>query len=370
MVNERAFWLAWSQVEGVGATLLFRLHQHFGSLITAWEASLPELEAVDGFGPQNARTAVKQRSLLNPEKLLRQHEQDNPCFWTPADAEYPRLLLEISDPPPLLYYRGQVDFQENEGIKSAIAIVGTRSPSEYGRRWTRKISTALVQAGFTVVSGLAEGVDTEAHQACLSAGGRTVAVLGTGVNVVYPWSNRNLTKDVLKQGLLLSEHPAGTPPDRSNFPKRNRIIAGLCRATLVLEAPSKSGALITARLANEYNRDVYALPGSLDNPRSLGCLKLLNQGAHVILGVNHLLEMLSGMPRLDIVQSVLPLTEPPIDLAPDLQKVLQVVSSEPISFDLIVEQVSLATGEVLGALAQLELLGLVAQLPGMQYQRS
>ncbi len=369
-MEERAFWVAWSQVDGIGPILLLRLKQHFGTLAAAWDANASTLEAVDGIGPQVAQSAVKGRSRLDPERVLQEHEQKNPCFWTPADPDYPRLLLEIPDPPPVLYFRGQVNPQENQGVLPAIAIVGTRDPSDYGRRWTRRLSAALAQAGFTIVSGLAEGVDTEAHASCLSVGGRTWAVLGTGVDMVYPWSNRRLAEKMGEKGLLISEYPDGTPPDRANFPRRNRIIAGLSRVTLVLEAPTKSGALITARLANDYNRDVYVLPGSLDNTRSQGCLRLLSNGAHVILGENHLLEAVGALPRLDLVRSVAMDESQSLKLEPELEQVLKAITSEPVTFDAIVQQVSLTTGGVLAALSQLEILGLVSQLPGMRYQLS
>ncbi|MBF2002857.1 MAG: DNA-protecting protein DprA [Synechococcales cyanobacterium M58_A2018_015] len=384
MAEERAFWLAWSQVSGIGAVLIRRLHQHFGSLALAWEASPADLEAVEGFGPQVAALAVQGRRSIDPELLLDQHQQDNPEFWTPADAAYPRLLWEIPDPPPVLYYRGQMDqldHLDHHCMPPAVAIVGTRGPTDYGKRWTRRLSMALAQAGFTIVSGLAEGIDTEAHQSCLSVGGRTLAVMGTGVDVIYPPFNRRLAEQIAHNGLLLSEYPAGTQPDRVNFPRRNRIIAGLCQATLVIEAPQKSGALITARLANDYGREVYALPGSLDNPRARGCLELLSQGAQLILGEAALLQMLDTLPplsaapvpaaQLSLFAAAPPLPpEPTPPLDPELEQVLQAVASEPIAVDRIVQQAELATGTVLSALAQLELMGLVSQLPGMRYQRA
>lgn len=368
----------------MGPTLLLRMQRHFGTLETAWRASASDLEAVEGIGWQTATAFAAARSHFDPEVLLQQHEKDNPNFWTPADADYPRLLLEIPDPPAILYYRGQVKPLENQGIRVAIAIVGTRAPSDYGRRWTRRISAALAQAGFTVVSGLAEGVDTEAHHSCLGAGGRTVAVLGSGLDVIYPWSNRKLAEQMAEQGLLLSEYPAGTQPDRGYFPRRNRIIAGLSRATLVLEAPYKSGALITARLANDYGRDVYALPGSLDNSRGKGCLELINDGAHMILGEKQLLTALGGLPtygNMRSPQDQLSLFDDddeteatdvvePINLEPTLKQVLQVITPTPTSFDAIVQQAGLGTGIVSSALAQLEIMGLVAQLPGMRYQKA
>jgi DNA processing protein len=373
LVEERAYWLAWSQVERVGPVLLKRLQQHFGTLAEAWNASATQLQAVEGFGYQMAGIATAARSQLHPEQLLAEHSLKNPCFWTPADNDYPRLLLEIPSPPPVLYYRGIVQPQENLGLRPMVSIVGTREPSEYGKRWTRKISTALAQHGFTIISGMAEGIDTEAHRGCLAAGGRTVAVFGTGVDMIYPPRNQPLYEEIQKQGLLLSEYPAGTRPNRANFPQRNRIIAGLSRAVLVMEAPSKSGALITAYFANDFCRDVYVLPGSLDNHKSLGCLGLLSRGANVILNEGHLLEMLGAIPQLDsAVQLPLftpaqPATLP--QLEPELAQVLQALPPEPIPFDLIMQQVGLTASSVSSALLQLELLGLVSQLPGMRYRR-
>jgi DNA processing protein len=375
LAEERAFWLAWSQINGIGPILLKRLQKSFGTLGYAWEANPTDLLAVDGVGIQTAETIVAERQHLQPEQLLQQHEQENPCFWTPADSDYPQLLLEIPDPPAVLYYQGKVDLQENQGVVPMVAIVGTRSPSDYGKRWTRRLTTALAQNGFTIVSGLAEGIDTEAHRSCLDVEGRTLAVLGTGVDTVYPWSNRSLYQQVIQHGLVLSEYPAGTQPDRIHFPRRNRIIAGLCRAILVMEAPKKSGALITAYFANDYGRDVYILPGSLDNPKAIGCLSLWSKGAQPILDESHLLEMLGTIPRL---QSSPPIaqTQLPLNLEPNLEKVLQAITAlsqgqtvESVPFDLIVQASELSAGSTSSALLQLELMELVTQKPGMRYQR-
>ena len=373
MVEERAYWLAWSQVERVGPVLLKRLQQHFGRLADAWKASAAQLQQVEGFGYQMAGAVTAARSQINPEQFLEEHSVKNPYFWTPADADYPRLLLEIPSPPPVLYYRGLVQPQENLGLQPMVGIVGTREPSEYGKRWTRKISVALAKHGFTVVSGMAAGIDTEAHLGCLAVGGRTIAVFGTGVDIIYPPRNQPLYEKIRAQGLVVSEYPTGTKPNRIHFPQRNRIIAGLCRAVLVMEAPTKSGALITADFANDFCRDVYVLPGSLDNPQSVGCLGLLSRGAHVILSEGHLLEMLGAIPQLDsAVQLPLFAQEQPTpvpQLEPELAKVWQVLASEPTPFDLIVQQAGMGAGAVSSALLQLELMGLVSQLPGMQYRR-
>ncbi|KAM3093120.1 DNA-processing protein DprA [Phormidesmis sp. 146-35] len=371
MTQERAFWLAWAQIPNVGPILIKRLYQEFGSLSEAWDARPDQLLAVEGIGLLTAEAIATDRHNYQPDHLLQQHEQKNSQFWTPADPEYPALLQEIPDPPPVLYYRGKPSMIKDLTDLPAIAIVGTRDPSDYGRRWTRKISASLVQNGFIVVSGLAEGIDTEAHQSCLEASGQTVAVLGTGVDVVYPWSNRKLYQELIENGLALSEYPNGTQPDRTHFPRRNRIVAGLCRAVLVIEAPKKSGALITAYLANDYGRDVYALPGSLDNAKSKGCLTLISKGAQMILGESELLELLGTMPQLDAAKSAQPLLELSAELAQVLQSVGTIVTQsnlESAAFDAIVQQTGMAAGLVSSALFQLEMLGLVSQLPGMRYQ--
>jgi DNA processing protein len=365
MEQERAYWLAWSQIEGIGAVSQKKIHQHFGSLQVAWNAPAIAFAEIDGI---NSKAAVaiqsKPRSKHLPAELFAQHLQQNPHFWTPDDELYPRLLAEIPSSPPLLYYRGQVERGENLGSKPMIGIVGTRDPSEYGKRWTKKITQALVSHGFGIVSGMAAGVDAIAHQTCLEAKGRTIAVLGTGVDLVYPLSNRELYRRLTEQGLIVSEYPAQTQPDRGHFPARNRIIAGLCRAVLIIEAPQRSGALITARFANDFGRDVYVLPGSLDNSRSLGCLALLNSGAHVILGIEHLLEMLGTMPCLDRLP-----TKPKPELNSELARIYDLIDRESIAVDAIAEQTGLEINQILAALSELEMMDLVVQLPGMRYQK-
>jgi DNA processing protein len=379
LIEERAFWLAWSQIPGIGPILQRRLQQHFGTLSLAWEANAKALGQVEGFGRQIIDTVVRERSRFAPEMFLKEHSVKNPCFWTPADREYPRLLLEIPSPPPVLYYRGIVQVEENLGITPTVAIVGTRDPSDYGKFSTRHFSIALAKQGFTIVSGMAEGIDTEAHRACLETGGRTIAVLGTGVDIIYPPRNQKLYEQILQQGLVLSEYPSGTKPNRAHFPSRNRIIAGLSRAVLVMEAPSRSGALITARLANEFCRDVYTLPARWNDYKSTGCLGLLSKGAQLIINEGLLVEMLSGMPPVDTGSIAdLPLfsqqvtsenRQPLPKLEPQFHKILEAIASEPTALDLIVQQTGFSAAEVLSSLLQLELMGLVSQLPGMRYQR-
>ena len=365
MEREKAYWLAWSKIPGIGAVSLKKIYLHFGSLEAAWQSEAIAFAEIDGLNSKASNGIKTGRRQIDPEALIIEHYRQNPRFWTPADDDYPRLLLETPSPPPLLYYSGRIEPKENSGIMPMIGIVGTRNPTEYGKRWTKKITQALVRHGFGIVSGMAAGIDTMAHSSCLAVKGRTIAVLGTGVDLAYPYSNRSLHQQLQREGLVVSEYSAGTKPDRGHFPARNRIIAGLCRAILIIEAPIRSGALITARYANDFCRDVYVLPGSLDNSQSLGCLALLNSGAHVILSIEHLLEMLGTMPCLDPIPSP-PRTIP--KLPANLAEIYSLFSHDSIALDAIVEQTGKSTGEILASLSQLELMDLIAQLPGMRYQ--
>ncbi|WP_396136608.1 DNA-processing protein DprA [Chamaesiphon sp. VAR_48_metabat_403] len=381
MSQERIYWLAWSKVNGVGPILVDRLYQQFGSLEAAWHAPDEKILQIEGVGVLSGAKILAARAAIDPVKLLAEQAIANPNWWARSDADYPRLLAEIPSAPGILYYRGQVTTIQQSGDLT-IGIVGTREPSKYGIKWAREISTCLAKNGFTIVSGMALGVDTEAHRACLEAGGKTIAVVGTGVDVVYPPSNRQLAADIQQHGLIVSEYPAGTQPNRPHFPARNRIIAGLSRVTIVIEAPVKSGALITAYQANDFNRDVYILPGAIDNPNALGCLGLLSRGAQPILGLKHLLELLSSIPQLDSQQLQLPLMPQPdfapatpkvqapaIELDPDLHQIWLLVSDDPIDFDDLVSKSQLPVATVSSRLLQLELLGSIVQLPGMRYQR-
>lgn len=404
MITERAYWLAWSRLKDVGPVTIKRLWEHFGSLAQAWAAPAGDLLSVDGIGLLIADRIVAQRPKLKPAEMLAEHETENKAFWTPADPNYPALLFAINDPPPLLYYRGNLRLNDAPNVLS-VGIVGTRGPSAYGKRWTHRLSSRLAREGAVIVSGLAQGIDTAAHTSCLDVQGLTVAVLGTGVDVVYPAQNRELHEQVAKTGLLVSEYPDGTGPDRTHFPQRNRIIAGLSRAILVTEAPARSGALITSRLANDYCREVYALPCALEHGQGEGCLNLINQGAQMILGEQSLVEALKALPSVeallpgrllgqlygldplkasahtdgisqsnesspDPVSAKPAATVPTSELSPLLAQVLTAVSIEPVVLDNIVQLAQVETGQALSALLQLEIMGLVTQLPGMQYQRA
>lgn len=378
IISERAYWVAWSKAGGLGPVSLKRLHNHFGCLATAWQAAASELLEVEGIGPTLGSSLVEYRQRVCPGDLLTTQERRHPNFWTPADPEYPALLFEIADPPPLLYYRGCPELALALQALPSVAVVGTRAPSDYGQRWTRRLVQELVAQDVVIVSGLASGIDREAHSQALEKGGRTIAVIGTGVDQTYPWSNRHLQYRIAQEGLLLSEYENGTPPDRVHFPRRNRIIAGLSRIVAVTEAPLRSGALITARLANDYGRDVFALPGCLDNPASLGCLDLIRQGAELIMDETTLIQALGKMPRLDTTaptksDKISPEPSLPLfsatSVGADLQGLLGAIGQAPMTIDQIALKVEKPTSELLSSLAQLELMGLITLLPGMRYQR-
>jgi DNA processing protein len=392
--SERAYWLAWSQIPGIGSILLHRIRQEFSDLAIAWHVDAQRLQQVDGIGVGLSKRIEQCRQQFDPIAFLAQYEQANTHFWTPSDPAYPIALREIADPPICLHYQGQAEALEKFYSQPRIAMVGTRQPTEYGKRWTQRISQFLAQQGFTIVSGLAEGVDAEAHRACLQVGGYTIAVLGHGLDQCYPPSHRKLFQQIAQQGLLLSEYPVGTAIDRSFFPQRNRIVAGLCHATLVLEAGNQSGALITARLANESGRDVYALAGNLDNPQTGGCIHLILHGAQIIPPLDQLLELLhtslgiaqgtrssygvtqNGVTQNSLAsaqtsaQTSLPLTPAIPQVDPALQGLVDAIAAlnNMAPLDMIVQQTQWPIGAVSSGLLQLELAGIVEQIPGMRYR--
>lgn len=377
-MEERSYWLAWREINGIGTVLLHRLWHHFGSVALAWTASGPELQQVEGIGPQRAEKIVADRQPIHPDKVLATYQQYNPHFITPSDPTYPKILTSLPDAPTVLHYRGDISLLQTLATNKGIAIVGTRKAGKYGSLWAERYGRILAEQNFVIISGLAEGIDRIAHEACLDAGGKTIAVLGNGVDQVYPPSNRHLYDRIEQSGLLLSEYPAGTKPDRKHFPARNRIVAGLSQATLVMEAGISSGALITANLANEYGREVYALAGNLDSPQSEGCIQLITQGAQILPKPERFLEMLEVMPQTHIteseVQSLVENLEEKVNLMlPTLEQPLQDLLRSIITLhnnapmDLILQQVPLSTAEASSGLLQLELMGVIVQNPGMRY---
>ena len=262
-MDQTGFWLAFSHVKGIGAVRFRKLLSFFGELSRAWEADSAELLAA-GLSEKNVRDILEKRESLDPLALTEQLRSKDISFLTWEDEAYPRYLKEIAQPPPVLYYKGTITVQDD----LAVAIVGTRNVTSYGKQITQDTAAYLAQSGVTVVSGLARGVDGLAHQAAIEAGGRTIAVLGSGVDIIYPPEHRRLAERIKEHGAIVSDYAPGTKPDGINFPPRNRIISGLSRATIVIEAGEKSGALITANVGVERNREVFAVPGSVLSPMS------------------------------------------------------------------------------------------------------
>lgn len=279
------------------------------------------------------------------------------------DDRYPALLREIYDPPAFLYARGRLSLLQSPQL----AMVGSRRTSQQGRQNAYQFAKAFAEHGFTITSGLALGVDAESHRGALVCGGNTIAVLGTGIDVVYPRSNRSLFEQIAEQGLIISEYPPGRQAHRGQFPRRNRIISGLSLGILVVEAAVQSGSLITARCGLEQGREVFAMPGSIHNPASRGCHALIRQGAKLVETVEHVIEELAGwLP----VESELNFVAPQLvlDLASSEQALLDQLGYDPASVDELQQRVDLSMAELMAGLTQLELKGAVENIAG-RYQR-
>lgn len=354
-MEDQAYLAAFRTMDGLGAVRLRRLREHFGSLAQAWRASSAELGAVAGIGPELAQAIAAQRPERDPERELARLTTAGLqliAWWDPA---YPRLLGEINDAPAALYVRGQL-----ARVERAVAVVGTRRCSPYGARLARELSRDLAAAGVWVISGLAVGIDTAAHQGALEAG-RTAAVLGSGLDRIYPAANRELAARIALQGAVLSEYPLGTEPAPGQFPARNRIVAGLCQAILVVEAGERSGALITSELGLEHNREVMAVPGPADSPRSKGPHRLIQQGARLVLEAADVLDELGW--------SSPPAPRAALELMPLEAAVFEAIDSEPLLPEGISSRCGLPPATVNSVLLTLELKALIVQLPGRRYVR-
>jgi len=355
--EERAFWVAFNHIRGVGSARVQRMLKAFGSLQAAWDAPRQRLLEA-GLDERTVAAIAGERPVIDPQTLLDRCAAIGLKVLVWDDPEYPPRLKELPMPPPVLYARGAVT--EADGL--AVAIVGTRKTTAYGRETARMFAGALAASGITIVSGLARGIDAEAHAAALERGGRTLAVLGCGADVTYPPEHAKLSRRIAESGAILSDYPPGTPPDAANFPPRNRIIAGLALATLVVEAGEESGALLTARYAAEYGRDVFAVPGSIFSPASRGCNRLISDGAQPAISPEELIAALD-LPRVaPALQMRMIVPESPVEA-----KILAALGSEPVHIDLLRASVDLPVETVSGALAMMELKGMVRPAGGMQY---
>ena len=351
------YWIGFNQVQGIGATRLRGLLNHFGDLETAWHATANDLQQ-SGLDKRSLANLLKLRDGLDLDVEIRKMERLGVQAVTWDDPDYPRNLRQVYSPPPLLYVRGSLEKRD----EWAVAIVGTRQASAYGKEAARSFSAGLARVGVTVVSGLARGIDAEAHRACLDAGGRTMAVLGCGVDVIYPQQHVRLAAEIVEHGALLSEYPLGTQPQAVNFPPRNRIISGMSLGAIVVEADSSSGALITAGFAAEQGREVFAVPGSIFAKSSRGANRLIQRGAKLVTTVTDVLEELNltMVSQQAQAQAVLPENETEAVL-------LQHISAEPLHVDDLRRAVSLPIAQVSSTLALMELKGMVRQVGGMHY---
>lgn len=369
------FWLALTRVEGLGIRGCHKLLAHFGSAQAAYMASLTELESC-GVPARVAQAIFAQAALKDAEKEAERLTKAE-CEPLTLDSEdYPPLLKQIPDAPLLLYVRGDVKVLS----RLAVAIVGTRRPSAYGSSVAHRLAHDLARRQLVVVSGLARGIDSAAHRGALEAQGKTVAVLGSGLDVIYPRENKHLAEEVARAGAVISEFPLGTGPAPENFPIRNRIISGLSLGAVVVEASEYSGSLITARLALEQNREVFAVPGNITSAQSFGPNHLIKQGAKL---VDQWMDVIEEFPA-DVRMQLLPPgeaseTEPPgersgalfaASLTPEQKAVFDALRVDQALFvDDIVGTAKVTPPRVLAALLELEMNGLIRQLPGKNFIR-
>jgi len=356
-MDRRQYWIGFNLVKGIGAVRLKSLLDYFGSLEVAWNAPAGALLAA-GVPQKSVEMLVALRKQVDLDELCDRIDRLGIQVVTWEDAGYPRRLKEINQSPPVLYIRGSVEMADDW----AVAVVGTRRVTPYGRQVAIELSRFLAQNGVTVVSGLARGVDAVAHSSALQAGGRTIAVLGNGVDVVYPPEHRKLSDEILQSGALISDYPVGTPPDSQNFPPRNRIISGMSLATIVVEAGEKSGALITAEFAAEQGREVFAVPGSILAAQSTGTNRLIEQGARPLLKMSEILDVLqlNRLPEMRETRKSMPASE-------NEKKILDYLKQDPLHIDIICEMTGLPVNEVSATLTMMELKGMVNSLGGMNY---
>lgn len=367
-MDSREAFVALNLVEHVGPVRVRQLLEHFGDAAAILRASRSQLAQVRGIGEDTAAAIADWEKTVDLSGEL-QRIRDFGCrILTQADEEYPELLRQIYDPPVVLYVKGQLAPQD----KNAVALVGARMTTHYGLEAARKLGYQLAYVGVTVVSGGARGIDTAAHQGALSAKGRTVVVLGTGINLVTPPENAELFERIAASGAVLTQFPFNRPADKQSFPIRNRIVAGLTLGTVVVEATLTSGALITANFATEYGRQVFAVPGRIDSPRSKGCHDLIKNGAKLCEGVEDILSEFeylfpaSNRPPSVSDTGVLPA----LALSENERRIYDALSDEETSIDDVIRHSGLPSSAVSVALLSLEMKRAVKQLPGKLFVRN
>jgi DNA processing protein len=357
LTDPRAYWVGFNMVKGIGAVRFKALLDAFGSAEAAWNAS-PNALGDAGLSRKIIEAFQRLHRDVDLDQVWERIQSLGVQVLTWDDDDYPRHLKEIDQPPPILYVRGVLTPED----EWSVAIVGTRKVTAYGRQVAEEVAGTLANNGVTIVSGLARGVDSIAHQAAVNAGGRTLAVLGNGIDLVYPPENRKLATQVIEHGALISDYPLGTQPDGVNFPPRNRIISGLSLAVIIVEAGQTSGALITASFAAEQGRDVFAVPGNINAPQSLGTNRLIRDGAQPLLSPQDVLEALNLTMVTEHQAAQVTLPTDPVE-----SRLYKLLSQQPMHVDEIRAQADLPIEAVSATLAMMELKGMVRQVGGMNY---
>ena len=364
-------WLALRLTPGLGARLMGKLLRQFGGPEEIFRASLTELEGCQL--PAAAAQAVFGKSAFrDAEKELAEVRKAGIRLVTWDETEYPRLLTQIYDPPPLLYVRGNVEVLG----RHAISMVGTRRPTPYGNQITERLARDLAERGLVIVSGLARGIDSSAHRgACAATRGGTIGVLGSGIDVIYPKENRKLFEEVEKRGAIVTEFPLGTHPAPENFPVRNRIVAGMALGVIVAQGAQYSGSLITSRLAMEFGREVYGIPGNVTEPMSFAPNQLIKQGAKLVTNWEEVVEELPTEVRAELFPMEATTAEERASLfegslSATEKRLFELIRiEEPIHVDEPVEKTGLSSSETLAALCEMEMRGVIRQMPGKQFVR-
>ncbi len=359
-------------VNGIGPRIYGDLVGHFGSALQVLDASPAELRSIQGVGQKLMQAIVNANETIDVAPVLQQCAQNNIRVIDRADENYPQLLTKIHDPPGVLFCRG--DFQPVDQL--SIAIVGTRHSTNYGDRVAANLARGLSMAGLTIVSGMARGIDAAAHKAALESGGRTIAVLGGGVMNIYPPEHKSLADSIAENGVVISEALPTQAPRSGCFPRRNRIVTGMSLGVIVVEAGDRSGASISARLAAEQGRDVFAVPGRIDSRMSRGCHKLIRDGATLVETVDDVLDQLGPLIEPLKLNSTLPDGEQTtvrhpaeLKLSEQERNVLNCIETEPTEFDAIVEKTQLPPARILATISVLEIRRLIRRISSTSFAR-
>ncbi|MDO9574004.1 MAG: DNA-processing protein DprA [Candidatus Contubernalis sp.] len=358
-MSDKKYWAALAKISCLGSIRLLNLIKSMSSAKEVWHSSSEDLERVQGITPKISQTIVEERPKMDVDGSWQEIKAKGIQVITYEDEAYPESLKHIHAPPALLYVKGTALFEKGKRV----AVVGTRKCTSYGKKMAMEISRTLAEQGFTVVSGMARGIDTLAHISCLKAGGSTIAVLGSGLDVIYPRENEGLSKRIIEKGALISEFPPGTKPLPRNFPMRNRIISGLSLGIVVVESAEKSGALITADCALEQGREVFAVPGNVDSPYSRGCNRLIKEGAVLLESPIDILQELG----YDVIYESL--AQEIVSLTSQEEKLLNFLTPQPTQVDSLRAQCGLSSRQLNTLLTLLELKKLIKQLPGKYFVR-